>query len=1541
MEKIIKLFQLAEDGVTGNPFPDKEHKIIINDFEYNSKRMGDAPYITSVVHFPICLDDFWNQNVYAEFNGEKYFVKETPSSKKANESDLYKHDLTLVSERDVLKNVFFYDTVSIYSEGSQEQIVSNGTNVTFTGDVYELAKRIDLSLKCSKIGYSVVVDKGLETEDKFISLKDKNILQALSYIYKQYKIPYDITGKVIHVGLPKNKISIPMEYGFKNPLLAIARNNDKKDIINRILGNGSSDNIPYYYPNLTSKGDVKVLAGKENKAVTTSDIQIVDQVKFAENFPVEKRCEYIENPNRTMFLSAYLLNSGSYKEYQLGSVFRVQTGPMANGNRSISVSFKLTIDVLEDTKLRIGCNFYSSAIDPKNNRYSIRVGNQLNGNIFNDGDVIKKGKNDLFIQVFASSSKNPIRPTYPQRPEDVTAPMFVDAVFDVELNGIYSRKVWAIDGKSVDLERIGLHISESVTPELGDYFTQVMGKIIPFSDVLLPSIYYNTGGLERSYKAENNKYNNEDGVPYQFQNEWSINDQREGIKSFDEIKPSIKFAKNAEGLPIDMFLEFAYDENDNDKFNEVDGNLVWEHPYFFGKLRKTDGPNGMTFNLFKSLNEKQQMIVSMKGGDCGSCEFMIGVGNKTEQNTVQVDETTGELLRDKDGNVRCGREGFPAEAIQEWQQDTSKREVWVALKKDIKTYGKDYPMPSLSKNLKPKAKYYYEGKVKKEREDKDVDRFVILGITLPTAYIRAAEKELEKELIKYMHDNNNEKFGNEISLSRIFVKENEQIFSKLDENAVLDVKYNGKITELFVDSYKYKVNKDEILPEISVTLSKDLIERKNSFRKMIEGLRSEIITVVVPEKMDTYSQKFLKSNGGGPQEVDNLFKAKRGMQFGPFKRGMSGAEIDSFGDAELNSLKVRKKLVVDDVRSTDSVAGSFGYGLVIRKDENTGKYELQIDNLMVRGKSVFSELEIKSSSHTSGDLIVSPAGAECVKVVEAENGYVCYINTTNKEQSINNDFKVDDLVLCRQYNITSGPDIESGNRYYWRRCIETGADYIVLSKTDADPGSNIPMVGDKMVTFGNKTNKERQNVIIISSYSGDAPEIVQYSNVNNYGVREENIVTKISPKGNKFIGDFFLKTGANVGSEIELNKKQIATKVSNKEMQSAIKQEADRINISIKELPIGGENFYSSISKIGLKGTGSQTTGASIVRQDQNGFEILGVPSIVTEAYISTPFYSKGWYNISFYCTSRTNKTYIEVWGVYGNVRKKIGRVELQGQGISTNRQSFTFEVGDDYIDGTPIAFMFTPIGYEYYNFEDVMIEKGSKSSMGWNPSEYDKEQDLLETGIDIQQKEITVTSDRFKVRGKNGETVADFISEDKNGKPVIKAQNLNIDNIEAQNCNFKNGSISGFLTKEPLIITEVNYRDYIQPNLELGGEDLMLSKIGQCIVFHGNIKKYKCVLSLHGYKNTGDTNLNISALKYLDNSIMLINKSSTRILLMGDIVNENNDDAQIIVNPNTICKITCVLIKMEHPTIKDLFYICWKQDFSYKLNAELNLNSI
>ena len=960
MDKIIKLFTYV-DGINDKPFPNVNEQVEVSSFEYNANRMGSAPRITARAKHSLCLDNLWSDKVYARFNGERYFIMNTPSSSKSNSDARYEHEIELMSEREILNHVYFIDAVQ--GNAATDRNKSNSTKVQFMGDLNEFVGRLNSSLSYNKIDYRAVIDKGMVSENKLMSFEDKYILEALQEAFTLYQVPYYFEGKTIHFGYTQGVIPTPMRYGTNDALLNISRNNANYKIINRITGLGSSKNIPYYYPN------------------------------------------------------------------------------------------------------------------PTDNRAAIEA-------------------------------------------------------------------------------------------EGGTWITP--------SPNLMPPIYRKSKGSERFYNAINNLYPVPNGEGYyEFESEYSKNNQREGKVDFPDIEPTIKGITNASGQRIDSFLGFAYDRDDNDEIDEETNE--YKHPYFFAKLRKTDGEFG--FNLFDHSNEKQAMQISMTSGVCGACVFEIGVGENTQKNIVQVD-TQGNLLRNEQGNVV--RSGQP----QDKQNDTRTNEVWIALKKDINTYPTYAPMPNSVANLKPLV----------------TDTFVILGISLPSAYVAAAEKRLEDAIIEHMYMNNEEKFTFSIRFSRIFFEENPEILAQLNENSRIVVEYNGEPYPLYVDDFSYKMESNSPLPDIEVNLTDSLTTSKNSLQTALEGVKKDILSSV--DSGDFLAQgltRFIRKDV--PDYTKYLLRLLGGADFGEYSVGNKGGNIDKYGNGELENLFIRSLLTLSHLISPHFNAGMLGTGFVLKENQATGRSYLEVDELFVRVKAMFAELEIRKLSYAGGNWVFSPAGMKCSRVEDKGNYWRCYFVSENEEAAIKNEFRVDDLVRFQEFNIKVGTRHNVSNRFYWRACVSVGDDYIDLSKSDCDPLSDAPNAGDSMVTLGNKTDKERQNAIVISAYGEGSPSITQHCGIKTYSLLGTE-KTRISPQKNVFTGEFHFETGESIKDYTDNAVSNIQIGGRNLVVQSlSITQDKNASGIS-KELSCFGSGLWV-MSRPWLMKSAWKMTNIYPIGNDYNNKSIL------------------------------------------------------------------------------------------------------------------------------------------------------------------------------------------------------------------------------------------------------------------------------------------------------------------------------------------------
>ena len=291
----------------------------------------------------------------------------------------------------------------------------------------------------------------------------------------------------------------------------------------------------------------------------------------------------------------------------------------------------------------------------------------------------------------------------------------------------------------------------------------------------------------------------------------------------------------------------------------------------------------------------------------------------------------------------------------------------------------------------------------------------------------------------------------------------------------------------------------------------------------------------------------IRTNDSTAPSDSNVFSALRSL------RQFTRKDVDDTVRGLLSMLK--------GIQSDDYSTGLLGAGFALKKGAD-GKSYAEVDRLLVRWQAVFNELNIKQTSYVGGEAVFSPASMQCVRVEETEiptnfvqladsngtllndiNGvalmaststakvYRCYFKQNDGEKTIYNQFAIGDQAMCRQFNIKTDSTTTTVNRYYWRKVIGVGDDFIDLSVEDCMTGSDEPQAGDDIVTVGNATEPQRQNAIIISSYGEDAPSLKLYEHISDYVLSGKDVIV-ISPKGNKFKGEFILSTGTTVEEEL-------------------------------------------------------------------------------------------------------------------------------------------------------------------------------------------------------------------------------------------------------------------------------------------------------------------------------------------------------------------------------------------------------------------------
>jgi hypothetical protein len=1087
MDNVLRLYKLDENGVK-QPFPDAENNVI-STFTYSAKRMGGAPTISCTFKYPTCLDNYWNENVIVEFREETFFVRKTPTSSYSNTEALYSHEVTLVSERIILENVYFFDVVS--DNNGDYQPVTNSTSVPFFGTIYEFAKRLNYSLQYSGLqiadketgnyvsGYRVIVDPVEQGTDKtlyekgyLITAQDQFFANVLQESYNTYKIPYYFKGKEIHIGFGSLGEVIteannePFEYGIDHSLLSIKKQNSNNKIVNRITGVGSADNIPYYYPNPTSVGTIHAEFNQDGQ-IKNDDVVEIDAEKFLAATSLDKEITFDYITSDFDGTSSYYyqdIEAGmlpiTFKEgTHMGTFYAYKVEYVGEGVHANNVTnktkwyYKLTFDVTCTKNsgsflMKLIFNPYTiphQQVANKNPEQSIQVEEIIRDKDGNETKVVigamQKGNDNLYrgdfpLGHFTNKETRNFVMSFCYELEIIPDHESYSLAIDITAGLVPVKPehayIWTYEGKEkYNISDFGIELKSSVAEDIeknpskydGTSFKVVRDKYIQPQPNLMPSIYRDSNGAERFYNAINDTYDDGAGNKITFPKPYIEGHPSEHTENFDDIKPTIKGMVNSDLQPFDQFLAIAYDKDDND---EQDAEGKYYHPYFFAKLPKYDDKSDdekFGFNLFEHAIDEGEMSISMTSGHCGACEFVIVVDEKDKKNKVQVDEY-GNLMYNPNGNVICGRKEY---VDGEWQpqkeksdpkdeqNDTRNNEVWVALRKDYNTFGTLYPK---------------KGSIEPEKRK---DTFVILHIDMPQQYVEAAEKRLDDALIKYMLENNEEKFSFSMNMSRIYLANNPDIREKINENSKVKIRYNGIDHTLYISSYTYKASGNDALPEITVELKDAVTIQKNAVENAVGQVKTDLLSTLNPQNIALQvMQYFIR------KDVNDIAKGRI-----TFQQGLTSLGRAIFGDS---------------IQSENYVGGlDVGRGWSIDNNGNAEFESLRVRSLLEVVELVINRLQAQEGDmlFTDNDQIdyvsVYTSGEETSYILTLKEKYEGYIHT----QAYGNILKgtintlaaqhagvTDDLWLKNDYSDVAPAELESdiaGNTYYtsWMRVVGT------------------------------------------------------------------------------------------------------------------------------------------------------------------------------------------------------------------------------------------------------------------------------------------------------------------------------------------------------------------------------------------------------------------------------------------------------------------------------------------------------------------------
>lgn len=718
--------------------------------------------------------------------------------------------------------------------------------------------------------------------------------------------------------------------------------------------------------------------------------------------------------------------------------------------------------------------------------------------------------------------------------------------------------------------------------------------------------------------------------------------------------------------------------------------------------------------------------------------------------------------------------------------------------------------------------------------------------------------------------------------------------------------------------------------------------------------------IVTPKFLDDNALSKVKQDAA--QEIIRFIK---GLTLGE-NTGGNNFGISSDGIATLK-----------DVVSAAFRSGALGSGFKLGDYNGGSDSYLEVDRLLVRKAAEFVRLVIRELQSVGGEIVLSPASMKINKVDFLKKGtllpeygptplrydvYRCSFLTKRGDEEITNPFAVNDLVRCQTFNIKEGTTANAKNKYYWRRVMLVGTDYIdILALSGGNYGDSQPEVGDELVQMGNTTDAARQSVLYLSAYGSDSPSIKLYKGVNDYTLDGKEIFVVSRDEIYALASMFKLKVKdgdttkettlaeivANVDgltSTVAANKQETDGQIG--KINTTLTQNAESIT-SLAQKQTNTENKVSKIEqttdKISLQVETTTNLKNSIVGSALRPWdEITKIAAAHSQKVEITSGGGVGGSNYATFSASgatantytglyfkdvrvSAGKTYVfSVWvrnislsdyGVYYSIKRFDGGTE----GAVVKSSNIYAGLGDWHLFTATFT---VPDGCTKLLLElavrrngaiDVcrpMIMEGTEYG-GWSLSPYDKteagklESGLKRAGIDLEDDTITATANKFMVKNNSGEVTAS-VNED--GLLEVGA-----------------GLFSGLIRKKKTIITPDKLEGYTKENSINGYIRLNFVKAGSFVELSGDIGKktggnYPTIILPFHNPNASNASLGVTseeAATYLGQVLVIRNNTSpattTNIVGYTSLVGGSNTARPYWLESGWMAVLTCELVYVSN----------------------------
>lgn len=558
------------------------------------------------------------------------------------------------------------------------------------------------------------------------------------------------------------------------------------------------------------------------------------------------------------------------------------------------------------------------------------------------------------------------------------------------------------------------------------------------------------------------------------------------------------------------------------------------------------------------------------------------------------------------------------------------------------------------------------------------------------------------------------------------------------------------------------------------------------------------------------------------------------------------AAIDSAGNAEMASAVVRGALkaktasISESMGSEGYVPGFTGKGWNMRM--SGGLSYLDIDNLTLRGSMTVYELLIKQIRATNGGIVVSAANAR-VKRVDGSDSIAHIPGDTVKvwyEQG--NPFKAGDWVRCMKWDTA-----HNRMHQYWAKVKAIGTDatygdytefdyaYFDAYKGGSGPAAierlDIPRVGDEAVLFGS-TVSGRQGVIYITAAEDEPPciEVLEGVTTNSIdGVQRTRLgsLEKMSDSdfdgllgGSGLYSDhaylkgrFFL---SNKGEEVDA----FVSRVSN--------EQATQTNLIAGAGDLSTCKIYGRTSVLTVT---YDTTEAAMCVEKRRPSTSASYNYAMMFADVSTAFAELA--NVAN-GTDLTFSIYIKGDGTMltpPSLRFSSKTISTDGS-LTTEWKRFEYHFVSTWNIGTVYAFILNFVGAEVGGKCWIKMPQMERGTVATAWSDFAKSSSLIkqtadsivakvnETGVNIEEKTITLTADKTFIKAPDGTVIAAF-TDGKLQRAFLDLGNLEltsdavptIDNFEWTASYNTNGTLNDVNDNSTVVAVDI-LEDF---NVEIG----------------------------------------------------------------------------------------------------------------------------